>query len=296
MIAFGVLIALLLGFAFAQTFFRWEWPAEFGAADYVISIALGVFCVLIVIGAFGQKFRLKRLGSYALHFGLVLFLIGSLVYTVTGRSVMTSVPINASVLYSEVEDEKGEVLSLGFAFGIPDFEVQYYEPVYDVYEMTEQGTKTLMTDVELKNNYYDFGKYGKVALDSLVVGGSIKEEIALTDSVVALVRMPVSKYTATVLFEQDGKRESKDLIVNYPLRKNGVKIYLMSYSESSRSVTLLFKKDAGEPISLAGIVLTILGTFFQCLAYPVIEGKGLSKRVKRGTLAPEESGEGGGDA
>lgn len=300
MIAFSVLIALLLGFAFAQTFFRWQWPTDFGAADYVISIALGIFCLLILIGAFGQKFRVKRLGNYFLHFGLVLFLIGCLVYAVTGEYVLAAVPVNENGAYNRVENENGEVIELGFGFTLYNFKIEYYEPVYDVYRVkSDGGVEQVLTDVEIEGatadsyGYYDFGKYGgKVQARDLIMGSSMQQQIDLVDGYVALLRMPVKKYTAEVQLTQGNTVERKELTVNHPLRKNGVKIYLMSYNEAMGSATILFKKDAGEFISLTGIVLTIAGAFMQCLIYPAIKDKTLPKRVKKGTL-PEENKEGG---
>lgn len=279
MIIFSALILMLIGFGFAQLC-KWEWPAEFGAADWVMSVALGVFCVLIILGAFGQKFNVKRLGSYILHFGFVLFLIGCLIYTVSGEYVMTTVPVNNSVAYGTIQKSDGELLELGFSFGLDNFKIEYYDPVYDVYEMTESGTKTVKTDIQLnEDGVFDFGKYGgKYTLESLADGyGNIREQINLGNNYVALVRRAVKKYTANIAIFNGNERVNKELIVNYPIRENGFKIYLMSYNETNRSATLLFKRDYGEIPSTAGLVLIMGGAFFHCLVYPAIAGKGKKK-------------------
>lgn len=305
MIVFSVLIVLLFGFAAAQTFFGWQWPTEFGAADYVVSIALGIFCVLIVVGAFGQKFRVKRLGNYALHFGLVLFLVGCLVYAVTGEYVLANVPVNESGAYSKVEGENGEIVDLGFSFTLSHFSIEYYEPVYDVYRVkSDGGVEAVRTDIEIEGasagtyGYYDFGEYGgKVPVSELMAGGAMREQVELSGDYVALLRMPVKKYTASVILTQGNIEERREITVNHPIRKNGVKMYLMSYSEGGANgpeAVILFKKDAGEFISLTGIVLTIAGVFVQCLVYPAIKDKSFRK-AKKGSLPAADKPEEGGD-
>ena len=285
MIAFSVLILLLFCFGLAQLC-GWEWPTEFGAANWVMSIALGIFCVLIFLGMFGHKFDVKRLGSYFLHFGFVIFLFGCMLYSATGVSVMTTVPVNNSIAYSTIQKSDGELVELGFSFGLDDFKIEYYDPVYDVYLMTESGPKSVATDIQMDNDgYFDFGKYGgkyniRMLIDS---NNQIQEQINLGKNYVALVRMGVKKYTATVTIIQGNSQVKKELIVNYPIRKNGFKIYLMSYNESAKTATLLFKKDIGEAFSTTGLVLVMGGTLFHCLGYPVIKnysGKKLPLKEK----------------
>lgn len=278
MIIYSVLILLLFCFGIAQLC-GWVWPTEFSAANWVMSIALGIFCVIIFLGMFGHKFDVKRLGSYFLHFGFVIFLLGCLLYTATGVSVMTTVPVNNGAAYNKIETADGEILELGFSFGLDNFKIEYYDPVYDVYKMTDDRAKLVKSDFEFdKDGYFDFGEYGngkKYHIDSLIDrNGKIKEEINLGNNYVALVRMGVKKYTASLTLIDGNERTQKELIVNYPVRKKGYKIYLMSYNESSRSASLLFKKDIGEPFSTSGLILIMGGTLFHCLVYPVIKKRG----------------------
>lgn len=279
MIAFSVLILLLFCFGLAQLC-KWQWPTEFGAADWVMSVALGIFCVLIFLGMFGHKFDVKRLGSYFLHFGLVLFLLGCMLYSATGVSVTAAVPVNSSVAYSTIQKSDGELLELGFKFGLDNFKIEYYDPVYDVYRMTDDGAKSVKTDIQMDSDgFFDFGKYGgKYHVNKLVdFKGDIQEEINLGNNYVAVVRKAVKKYTASMTFIDDKGQTHKDLLVNYPVRKGGYKIYLMSYNESAKSATLLFKKDIGEPFSTAGLIFVMGGTLFHCLGYPAIKKLGGKK-------------------
>ena len=83
--------------------------------------------------------------------------------------------------------------------------------------------------------------------------------------------MAVKKYTATMTFTDGNTQVRQDLLVNYPIRKKGYKIYLMGYNESAKTATLLFKKDIGEPFSIIGIIFIVGGTLFHCLGYPVVK-------------------------
>lgn len=292
MIAFAALIAFLFGVGIAQTFFRWSWPTEFGVMNWIMSIALGIFCVLVVIGMCGHKFDWKKIGSYCLHFGFVFFLLGCLLFETTGEYVMTAVPVDDSKSFSSIEKEDGELLDLGFSFGIDRFEIEYYDPVYDVYKMTKSGLETIETDVQFdEQGYFDFGKYGRKHVNDLISGGEIASEITLDtkENVVALVRMTVKKYTAYLTLEdyttnENGeviatKTTTETLLVNETLRKNGFKIYLMSFNEASETVTLLFKKDIGEPFATSGLVLVMAGTLFHCLIYPIIKDRSFKKKL-----------------
>lgn len=75
-------------------------------------------------------------------------------------------------------------------------------------------------------------------------------------------------YEATLMILPGGSREIEEvpLIVNYPHRENGWKIYLMNYDQiTESSVQIMLKKDPGEFVTLTGIWLVIVGTFVMCL-------------------------------
>lgn len=279
MIAFAVILLPFMFLATAQLF-GWSWPLEFVGANVVMAILLAIFAVLLVIAAFGQKFRVKRLGSYLLHFGFIMFLAGSLIYLIFGQSLTVAVPVDNTKAYSYLEDADGEVVELGFGFGLDEFKIKYYDPVYDVYEMNEDNPRAIMTDIQVQQSlqgdwYYDFEEYGAITLDELLEGGTIdtiKETVVLADGIVASVRLPVKEYIASITFiEDNGAMTTKDLVVNKTLYKNGFKIYLMGYNEMDSRVTLMFKQDPGEVLSTAGLVVVMLGTFYQCIIYPLIE-------------------------
>lgn len=278
MIAFAVILIPFLVMSIMQLF-GWTWPAEFAGANIVMAVLLAIFVILLIIAAFGQKFRIKRIGNYLLHFGFILFLIGCLLYVTTGSSLTVAVPIDDTKAYSYLEDSDGNIVELGFSFGIDEFSITYYDPVYDVYEMNEDQPKTIMTDVQIQKSnegewYYDFEKYGTIYLKDILSGetiDTIQETIKLDNNIVASVRLIVKEYVADITFiEGNGAENTKELLVNHTLYKNGFKIYLMGYDEMTSRVTLMFKKNIGEPFSTAGLVIVMVGTFYQCIIYPLI--------------------------
>lgn len=298
MIAFSVILVPFIFMSTAQLF-GWEWPIEFEGANVIMAVILAIFSILIVIAAFGQKFRIKRLGSYLLHFGFLLFLLGSLIFTATGQSLTVAVPVDNTKAYSYLEDTDGNMVELGFAFGVDKFQIKYYDPVYDVYRMTEDEPIAIMTDVQIQQAsngdwYYDFEDYGAIGLDDLLEGDaidSIKDSVVLADGIVALVRLPVKEYIASVTFIEDNAvMETKELTVNSPLYRNGYKIYLMGYNEMTKRVTLMFKIDKGEVLSTAGLVIVMLGTLYQCIIYPIIERKS-RERLLSSTKDNKKEGE-----
>lgn len=275
MIAFTAVIAVILVLACMQVFFKWDFN---GAAEIVAIVILFVFAAATILGMFGQKFTLRRLGMYALHVGLLLFLLGSFIYSLTGVSIPASLPINASMTYSTIKAENGKVYDLGFEFGIYSFKVETYDPVYDVYEVKGNSQKLIMKDVYVDGNgYYDFKKYGKVHANVILSS----TEYNLAEKVVAIKKTPDKYFECSVKIsdESRGKSLSTEIWVNHPLRYGGWKIYLMSYSNEP-SVSLLFKKDPTEWLSTAGIIVTLLGAVYVCIADSFVEKMIIKRNVK----------------
>jgi len=76
-------------------------------------------------------------------------------------------------------------------------------------------------------------------------------------------------YDAKMILVKRGVEEPeyKSLRVNYPIRINGWKIYLMNYENSGTGqiVDIMLKKNPGEYVTLSGIWMTIIGGFIMCL-------------------------------
>lgn len=96
-----------------------------------------------------KKFTVYRCGFYALHIGLVLFLIGSFFYYVSGDKLTVSVPVNDSAVYSQIKRDKPDsdgnnMLKLDFSFGVSDFKVERYPADEDGQELDKHYEATLL--------------------------------------------------------------------------------------------------------------------------------------------------------
>lgn len=87
------------------------------------------------------------------------------------------------------------------------------------------------------------------------------------------------QYSADLLFADAVtlKVEHKELSVNHPVRKNGWKIYLMSYGTEADGmwdyVNLLFRRDPGEYVVRAGVIVLVIGTVMELLVGNAVRTK-----------------------
>lgn len=87
------------------------------------------------------------------------------------------------------------------------------------------------------------------------------------------------QYSADLLFADAVtlKVENKELSVNHPVRKNGWKIYLMNYGYAADGigefVNLLFRRDPGEYVVRAGVIVLVAGTILELLVGNAIRPK-----------------------
>lgn len=111
------------------------------------------FYVLVQLFCFftakSKKLTIKRLGFYLLHIGLILFLLGSFIYYISGDVVSVSVPVNDSAVYNKIKrdklDEHGnDILKLDFGIGISKFSVERYADDNDEEKMDKWYEATLL--------------------------------------------------------------------------------------------------------------------------------------------------------
>lgn len=274
MIIFAILILIAFGLGIAQTVFGWEYSSEFSVVNYITCGLLGVFCITVVIGLFGQKFNVNKIGFYLLHIGFIVFLSGTLLFRITGVTSYVNVPTDSSVIFNELPVGENESIEVDFGYALDEFEISYYEPTYTVYVNNGNKIKILYENIEYdkENTLYDFKDYGTFSFDLYNNGvGGLPETIPLADGVLARLNLDVKQYTATMTFLIDGNYNDRELSVNHPIYVKGYKIYLMDYNTATEQATILFKKDIGEPLSVAGIILIIFGTFYHTLIYPILK-------------------------
>lgn len=225
-----------------------------------IIIVLFVLAASLVVSivAFNPRKGFYSIGFYVLHIGIVLFLVGSFIYTVSGQKSTVSPPSISS--FTPAIEYRMKQMGITDA-QIIDMKTRYYNQI----GKTAEDGSTEVVDlgfnfriVDFKTEYYD------------------TEQTA------------VKHYEATVGFlKSDGTEERVSLTVNHPIYRNGWKIYLMNVAENDpfgfTEVQLVVKKDPTEFLSTAGIILTVLGTFMMCFLRPseaMLKKKQDAKRTK----------------
>lgn len=242
-----VTIALLIMTIFASVLGQ---NADYPTAAAVIFILLGG-AIAVSLVVFNPQKSIYDIGFYLLHMGIILFIVGMIVYGLKGASHYVTLPNIASVTAVENElkvaygfddsdidrlksyrnqiaGEDGEIIDLGFNFRITGFTAEYYD---------DEAVKHYDARVEF--------------------------------------------------FLRDGTVETLHLTVNNPIYRGGWKIYLMSVGNSLygyEQVSLLIKNDPAEFVCVAGIVLIILGTFMMCLLPETLKIH-YKDGMKRGVIA-----------
>lgn len=68
--------------------------------------------------------RIKKIGFYLCHVGVVLVIVGAFMGFFKGRDVTFTIPVDPLGSYGEVQKSDGELLQFGFNIGIQSFEVE----------------------------------------------------------------------------------------------------------------------------------------------------------------------------
>lgn len=137
------------------------WSSATGAkvfSNVWVVFLLAAFTALQIICLFSRKPKLSvyRIGFFVMHAGIVLFLIGSFIYYVSGDKLTVSIPVEPGKQYSRIkrsEEAPGKELfvDLGFDIGVSDFKVEKYEPDERGYQTDKYYEATLViTDAKTR--------------------------------------------------------------------------------------------------------------------------------------------------
>lgn len=272
-ICMAVIAVVMTVLGVRQVFFHTDGDFDSAVVLWGLVVLLAVFALIQILCLLCERFRLKKIGFFLLHIGLVAVLAGSLLYYLVGIKVAGTYPVNeygssanAQFTMMKANKFKGDEYAANltsFNLGVTDFTVDYYDPVYDVYE--DRGETLVLSDVEAKDGVYDFGEYGSLSVAESTDATGTAKTVSLGDERYAVPRVTEKHFEAAVVVynrEQDTNTE-ETLMVNHPLRVNGWKIYLQSHGEGV--VQLILKYDPGEYVVLAGMWMIVLGTILSCL-------------------------------
>ena len=203
-----------------------------GAPIVIALSALGVAIAISVV-AFNPKKNAYSIGFYILHIGIVLLLVGVMGYSLGGTDLYAA-PVNVGSVTSVMEYR---MLQMGYTDRQIASLKGYNNRVGSGDEIVDLGFNFRIIDFETE--YYEDG-------------------------------VSVKHYEATVEFlnSEDGTVDQVSLTVNHPIYRNGWKIYLMDVGTNQalgdQQVQLMLKKDPTELLTVAGILLTVVGTFMMC--------------------------------
>lgn len=185
-------------------------------------ITVVCLCISTVKGNF-----IYKAGFYVLHIGLVVAIIGFIVYGLYGAKYRIQVLCDGRY-YNSINDlsekSEGEIIPLDFYYRLDDTYTEYY-PVEN-----ESGESS-------------------------------------NDSTVAQPKNPKHYIAYLTIMEELGNPQTVELTVNNPIHVKGYKIYLMGMISDvgMEGATLIFKYNPAEYTILTGIILIIVGTFVMCL-------------------------------
>lgn len=235
-------------------------------------LVVAIFMVLQILCIVTSKFSMKRLGFYICHIGIVLVLVGVATGMLSAQKINFTIPIDSSKYFSTIAKTDGKPVELGFKISILNFQVERYDPSYDLYI----NDKISKTDISPNSKgVYDFDALGKISRNQLVNDSGFVDKFVLSDSAYILLKSQTDKkYTATMNILKDSTTLSKSLRVNAPVSFNGWKFYLMNYDrQKSEYIQLMAKNDPGNIIVILGIWMIIVGTVWMCFV-PMFKKRG----------------------
>ena len=265
-----VLLGIVLAALLMMTIVASAGGKAWGGMMTILVLSLLGLAIAVSVVAFNPRKGAYSIGFYLSHIGIVMFLVGCLVYTIGGHSVTVAVPDGSSITptieYQMLQKglTQDDIASLkGYYNQIPGREVDE-----NTGERIPENLGFNLRITDFKTEYYD------------------KEQ------------KNVKHYEATLeILYKDGTLETKSLTVNHTLQINGWKLYLMDVGVDELygfgKVQITFKDDPTEFLSTLGIILIIIGTFMMCLIKPREKAEDEGKK-KKGTPAVAGAKKGGG--
>lgn len=283
-IILAILCALLLCFATVATV-RGDGSMMHSAPTLIIFSAYALLQIAC-IALFDFGLTPKKIGFYLLHLGLLVMLVGFLVYIISGEYYTLSFSVGEG--YNGFYKEDGDYESFGFGMSIESFEVEKYEDGTDRHYLanvafSDGSTDTLEVNKTLRKGGYkiylmDYSDgsrefvqtFGHQSFDYVFSGESwadVSDE--LTDIPCPIEYIFYYSKTAggyvsegitdkALLSELDGPCTARVLI-------SGEKAYVYV---NRLTVELSFKRDPGEWAVIVGMCMTLCGIVTSCLIRP----------------------------
>lgn len=274
-----------------------------------IYFVIQVGCILLM----KPSLSIYKAGFYLLHIGVPLILIGLLMFEMFGETLSANVPENSNgAAYTRLQREDQTFAEFGFGIRLNQFTVEKYESgadsyyganfgIYEENELTGGMTNTENIVLEVNKTYRNNG--WKIYLMSYDDGSAALPMTEASDeyasvgggSQVAAMMAASGKYqNATVNYfvynaASGGYSSVSSDYVSALEGKCTARVYdngngTFSAYFSQTYVNLLFKRDPGEYVVLAGMIFTIIGVILMC----IIRGKKAAKVDDEGNMQSSE--------
>ena len=245
---------------------------------------MGVLCLTLMVISLRRRWAPKTVGFLLTHLGAAAILVGGLIGYLTEQKGSIRLPVSGgqTVRYLELSSKAGGVADLGFSFSVKSFEVDHYEPDYDLYQIKssrdigrqekEQEYVRLKTIRNMGEGPLDLGPAGQLDRQRLQDESGAWLEQYILDNGWLLRRQPAAdkRYDVRLLIQDDGMRPVEARVeMNRPFEHRGWRLYLWDYDrESEQDVELIVRRDPGRPVVIGGMWVLIVGTVVMCWVQP----------------------------
>lgn len=244
--------------------------------SFIFIIPCLALCIDLIYCAVKRHFHWRDLGFLITHWGIILILWGAFLSFWKGTETQFKFPIGHPIDSIPANNEK--VYQLGFQMRVKDFKVDYYPPVYGLYELipaannpTHQDQYTFLAALKTNTAGLFVDGYGQVSLAQLQATGRIPAWQSLLQldqkKFLKLEQLTPSSYTALLSITDDNNQTHEETLqVNHPLSYRTWKFYLNSYDQKDQKyIVLSAYQDPGRWLVISGIWLVMISTFIVCI-------------------------------
>jgi len=211
----------------------------------------------------------KQAGFYLVHLGVVVILAGAFVGYIAGVKGSLQLSVKQPVAANRLLLPERDSVELGFSVAAEDFQVKFYPPVYHLYRPTPSGmtapgqmpfqkTGEFSADGQDEWILDDLGPFTASNLWSEARGEWTQRRMLDSGSFLHRASQTPSFFGVTLLVNG----EKLPVSINHPAQYKGWRFYLVSYDQLNQSfVQLSARRDPGRTAVIAGIWVTMIGTF-----------------------------------
>jgi hypothetical protein len=255
-------------------------PVADGTQDVIfrtpVFIALlFVLACTLVFACFKQRFSFKNIGFYLAHLGVAAILVGAGIGFVFGSKTSCTLPVDEQHKTSEIILKNGKAVPLEFDITVTSFDVDFYDPPYNLYRPVTAENGSQVNDYEfVRRIRFRDDKPVQVLETITVLAGDLKDgsgqwvpqHYLENGWMLEKGRAMPRTYTAGMrITGKDDDTLEKDLVVNHPVSYGGWRFYLMSYDmDAAPYIVVSARRDPGRVMVIYGIWAVIIGTAIVC--------------------------------